>query len=516
MRFSMILEMVDRFSAPGRRAQKSTRGLTDSARRMGRQMRTTSREVRGGSRSLLDLARSAGRVSRERLGETFRSWGRSSRRLGRNLRDLERRFDLAGRAGRSTGKMLRKVGGMAASGVMWGGAALAGGGMFALFDVFRTGGQFEQYQIMLEGIEGSAKAARKSMRWVQDFTEKTPFELTEVMEAYVALKAYGIEPTEGALLALGDTAAGMSKPLMQAVEMLADATTGEFERLKEFGIRASKQGDKVTFNYRKNGKDIQRTSKLTAGAIEEALTGIFQDRFGGGMARQAKSMFGIISNLKDLWTGFMNMIAEAGIFDTVKKDLEEVLANVSAMAKDGRLQKWAEEISDRLEAAWKWAVEFVQNVDWTQVGSDLKVIAGAAVLLAEAIVTIAKHGSAVQAVVDRATPLGGIKEILRRVDDLRSSGGASSGKKQRRGRGGSSRPGRPATTNRVPPRRKAYEPGQGPTRKLSSAQNVNVSGRALVEIVAPPGYRARTRAVAANGSAVPLEVRTGKTMRGAA
>jgi hypothetical protein len=37
----------------------------------------------------------------------------------------------------------------------------------------------------------------------------------------------------------------MGKDMMQMIEAVADASTGEFERLKEFGIKASKQGDQV-------------------------------------------------------------------------------------------------------------------------------------------------------------------------------------------------------------------------------------------------------------------------------
>ena len=47
--------------------------------------------------------------------------------------------------------------------------------------------------------------------------------------------------------AYGDTASAMGKSLDDMVEAVADAATGEFERLKEFGIRASKNGDRVSF-----------------------------------------------------------------------------------------------------------------------------------------------------------------------------------------------------------------------------------------------------------------------------
>jgi len=52
----------------------------------------------------------------------------------------------------------------------------------------------------------------------------TPYP-TEVTDAFVKLKAYGIDPQAGALLAAGNAASAMGKGLNQAVEAIADAQT---------------------------------------------------------------------------------------------------------------------------------------------------------------------------------------------------------------------------------------------------------------------------------------------------
>ena len=98
-----------------------------------------------------------------------------------------------------------------------------------------TAQSFEKYQTILKTTEGSAQAAEKSMQWISEFAVKTPYELDETTDAFVRLRAYGLDPTNGLLQTLGDTSAAMGKPLMQAVEAIADAITGENERLKKFG-----------------------------------------------------------------------------------------------------------------------------------------------------------------------------------------------------------------------------------------------------------------------------------------
>jgi phage tail tape-measure protein len=346
MRFSMILEMVDRLSAPAKRARAGVSGLRTSVRQMAAQVRGAARDVNDGTRSIEHFDQRARRLRQVALGRTFQAIGGSVRKLGRDLDGLVRRLKLVERSGQMAGRGLKKMGGMAAgllkSGLLAGGAAVAGAGAFALFDLFSTAGQFEQYQIQLEGIEGSAKAAKRAMAWVTQFAKITPYELDEVMDAFVALKNFGLDPMDGSLRAMGDAASAMNKPIMAAIEMLTDATTGEFERLKEFGIKARKEGDRTTFHYIKNNKKMQRSVSGDELEIKRTLVEIFADRFGGGMERQSKTMFGIISNLKGMWTEFLLMISNAGVFDWIKNRLQKVLDFVNEMAANGKLEEWSE------------------------------------------------------------------------------------------------------------------------------------------------------------------------------
>lgn len=403
------------------------------------------------------------------------------------------------RAGFATGRGLRKIGGMGLdflkNGLLGAGAAVAGAGGFALFDLFRTAGQFEQYQVMLEGTEGSVQAARKSMAWVTKFAEATPYELGQVMEAFVALKAYGIDPMNGSLTALGDASAGMSKPLMDAVEAIADASTGEFERLKSFAIQASKEGNRVAFSFRKNGKEIRREADFTGAAIEEALVGIFNERFGGAMIRQSTTFFGLIANMKDKWSQFMLLIAEAGIFDMVKKDLEGLLARVNEMAKNGELKKWAEEISDRLQKAWEWGKKFVEETDWDKVGQDVKKIADAVGVLADTILWLKDAASWLNT---GSAADDFVYSIPDRIRNMRGSLAPAP------------RPAAPGSPASRLPSDNDF------VRKLTGKQaNFNIGGALKIDVRSSPELQVRATPVNSLGTPLPMEVRTGKTMRSA-
>lgn len=212
--------------------------------------------------------------------------------------------------------------------------------------------RFEQYQATLETIEGSAEKARASLDWISEFGKTTPYDVGQVTEAFVKLKAYGIDPiANDALRTLGDTASAMGKDLNSAVEMFADASGMEFERLKEFGIRATQEGDNVTFHWTKNGEELTETMKKNATEVRAFLLETLGDRFAGAMDRQSQTFNGMMSNLGDSWTDFQRRVGDAGFFSKVTGQLEGLLATVARLDADGTLDAWATNVSNALGVA---------------------------------------------------------------------------------------------------------------------------------------------------------------------
>lgn len=228
------------------------------------------------------------------------------------------------------------------------GAAVATGLGFLGKNVINVSAEFEKLEATLTTIEGSSDKAKKSLNWVEKFAATTPYDLQQVSEAFVRLRAYGLDPMDGTLTAVGDAASGMGKTLMEGVEAIADATTGENERLKAFGITASVAGDQVTYSWRQNGKEMSKTLKKTGIEVANFLKDNFGSRFNGAMVRQSKTWNGMVSNLGDAWTNFLKRIGEAGVFDTVKNKLADVLDAINRWADSGALDKFAKTLSGAL------------------------------------------------------------------------------------------------------------------------------------------------------------------------
>lgn len=177
--------------------------------------------------------------------------------------------------------------------------------------------EFARYEAVLRNTFQSQEKAAKSMSMLKKLAQETPYSLQEITEAYIKMVNRGIIPTEQELVKLGDLASSQGKSLDQLIEALLDAQTGEFERLKEFGIKANKENDKVKFSF----KGVATEVKFTEKAISDYLYSLGTiEGVQGGMAVQMEELEGKYSNFGDTLDALFNTIGKR-IEPTAKKTL---------------------------------------------------------------------------------------------------------------------------------------------------------------------------------------------------
>ncbi|MBI1262945.1 MAG: hypothetical protein GC184_14605 [Rhizobiales bacterium] len=265
-------------------------------------------------------------------GAVFRQWAMSS-----SFETISRRMKGVGDAWSSLQQRMLRTTAIITAGV--------GAGIYAFKRMFLdTAAKFERFETILGTLERSSAGAKKAMDWVSTFAAKTPYELDGVMEAFVRLRAYGMDPTNGLLRTLGDTSAAMGKQLMDAVEAIADAVTGENERLKEFGIKARQIGKNIVYEYSQDGKTMTAVAaKNSREQIQAVLSAIFNEKYAGAMDKLSTTWDGLWSNMMDQYTRFTNNVMSRGPFDAIKARLANLLDRVNAMADSGALDRLAEQ-----------------------------------------------------------------------------------------------------------------------------------------------------------------------------
>lgn len=156
----------------------------------------------------------------------------------------------------------------------------------------------EGFRIQLEVATGSVEKANAVFDRTRKMAAETPFEFPELVEGAANLEALGMA-SEKWMPVIADTAAGTNKSIDQTVQAVLDASSGEFERLKEFGIRTKVEGDKVKFSFMQNGKEMVIEAQNTQEGISSALMGIWDQKYDGAMEKFATSFQGRFSTLVD-------------------------------------------------------------------------------------------------------------------------------------------------------------------------------------------------------------------------
>lgn len=174
-------------------------------------------------------------------------------------------------------------------------------------NAIETRKEFAKYEAVLRNTFQSQEKAAKSMSMLKKLAQETPYSLQEITEAYIKMVNRGIVPTEQEIIKLGDLASSQGKSLDQLIEALLDAQTGEFERLKEFGIKANKENDKVKFSFKGVTTEVNFTEK----AISDYLYSLGNiEGVQGGMAVQMEELEGKYSNFGDTLDALFNTIGK--------------------------------------------------------------------------------------------------------------------------------------------------------------------------------------------------------------
>ena len=211
---------------------------------------------------------------------------------------------------------------------------------------FKEAFSLETYKAQLETATGSTEKAAELMKNAIAMANKTPFEGGELVEATAMLEAMGMDSKKWLTYA-GNMAGATGKDIMQATEAIIDAQSGEWERMKEFGIKGVDNMDD--------------------------LVQIMNKRFAGGMDKLAKTtggiwstVTGVVKNSLGKIVGIMDdgSVRQGSALDKVKTKLSELADTLTRWQNDGTIEAAAEKAAaavDKISNAFKWAKD---NAGW--------------------------------------------------------------------------------------------------------------------------------------------------------
>lgn len=237
-------------------------------------------------------------------------------------------------------------------------AGVVGGFQFKqlVAEMINVGAQFETLGAQLETLYGNSRDAQAGLDWIKDFTKDTPFDLAQVTEGFIKLKAMGMAPMDGTFQAIADQAAalGASGETLQGIVLALGQAWAKQKLQGEEAMQLLERGvpvwDLLAKAMGKTTAELMKMSeqgKLGRDVIRQLVDEM--GRMNAGAAERAMQTFnGQISNLRDNWAGFLATIADSGALDYLKDQIASVNAAIAEMSETGELKAWATDVSNAL------------------------------------------------------------------------------------------------------------------------------------------------------------------------
>ena len=268
------------------------------------------------------------------------------KKMWSTMNDLSTRFSDFWKKHRDTFESMRNYGAIASASIIW-----------VWLSFVKTSKNFQQYEVALGNAMWSQDEAIKSMEMINEIASKTPFQLEELTQSYITLVNRWFKPTQKEIIALWDIAASQWKNFDQLAEALLDATTWEFERLKEFWVRASSHWDQVSFTF----KWVTTTVAKTDQAIKDYLISLGSMAWvSWWMEQQSKTLEGRLSTLKDTI-----QLTGKSIWDSLLPHLTPLIWHLTVLAE--WVGKWVAQ-NPELSATILvvvWSLSLMLTVVWT-------------------------------------------------------------------------------------------------------------------------------------------------------
>jgi tape measure domain-containing protein len=228
-----------------------------------------------------------------------------------------------------------------------------------LSQLLETAGQFQKLDVQLDSVFG--QNSTEALTAIQKFAQETPYQLQQVSESFIKLKAFGLDPLDGTFQAIADQAAklGGSQETLTGITLALGQAQAKQKLQGEEILQLVERGVPVWDLLTKaTGKSVQELQKLSAaGKLGRTEIKLLIEEIGksaeGASGALANTLPGQINRLSGQWSEFLNLIANSGVLDYLQEQLANVSAEVERLTATGELQQWAKDIADAIVTAAK-------------------------------------------------------------------------------------------------------------------------------------------------------------------
>ena len=205
---------------------------------------------------------------------------------------------------------------------------------------------------------------------INDWAFKMPLNTERATDAYIKLRAYGLEPTIAQMETLVDSTIGIGKGeetldrvalALGQIQSRGKLAAGELNQLAEAGIPVR---EILAEAFGVTSSELEELMKKGVQA-ESALQAIFQgleDRFGGSSSRVMKIFSGLWSSLVSYWTEFRRLVMDSGTLKYIESTMGRIVAKLDEMRASGEFGELANRVGQTITGVLKAAVSFGEKL----------------------------------------------------------------------------------------------------------------------------------------------------------
>ncbi|RLV61006.1 phage tail protein [Parashewanella curva] len=231
----------------------------------------------------------------------------------------------------------------------------------SLKGVLTVGDQMRAFREQMTAAMGSIAEGERATAWIKEFANDTGSKLDTIKEAFVRLKAFGLDPMQGSLQSLVDynTKLGGSQEKLEGIILAVGQAWAkqklqgeEILQLVDRGVPVWDLLEKVT------GKNVVQLQKLSEqGQLGRETIKLLFDEMGrqakGQASKSLDRLSGQVNVLINKWQDFQEKIAESGALDVAIEALKELNAKFDELNQNGKIKQAAQDISDFFSAIIK-------------------------------------------------------------------------------------------------------------------------------------------------------------------
>lgn len=179
----------------------------------------------------------------------------------------------------------------------------------------------------------------------------------DISQSVLALGKTGVKPTTDMISALGSIADGTGKSLMSVTESVSNAILGQTEGLRQLGITAVKEGDKLRLTF----KDTTQVIDNNAESIKGYIQGIAESDFAGVTEQQMNGLTGAFKRIDDAWGDFLFSFGDSGLGDVIKEGILLTVDLLDGLSSFINNNDWFASITSDLTSTIK---NFRKDIGW--------------------------------------------------------------------------------------------------------------------------------------------------------